>query len=51
MSYLQQQFCYAVVVNSLVPGKFEWTFIYVIFKRILMSDGWDFSNEIALIWM
>ena len=25
--------------NSLAPGKFEWNFKYVIFKRILMIDG------------
>ena len=38
-------------VNSLAPGKFEWNFRYVIFKRILVIDGWDISYEIALIWM
>ena len=51
MSYLQQQFSYAVVVNSLVPGKLEWNFIYVIFKRILVTDGWGITYEITLIWM
>ena len=39
------------VVNSLVPGKFEWNFRYVIFKRISVIDGWGMSCEIALIWM
>ena len=38
-------------VNSLAPGKFEWNFRYVLFKRILMIDGWGISCEIALIWM
>ena len=38
-------------VNSLAPGKFEWNFIYVIFKRILMIDCWGTSCEIPLIWM
>ena len=38
-------------VNSLAPGKFEWNFRYVIFKRILVIDGWGISCEIALIWM
>ena len=33
------------------PGKFEWNFRYVIFKRILVIDGWDISCEIALMWM
>ena len=38
-------------VNSLAPGKFEWNFGYVIFKRILVIDGWGISCEINLIWM
>ena len=37
--------------NSLAPGKFEWNFRYVIFKWILMVDGWSISCEIALILM
>ena len=36
---------------SLVPGKFEWNFRLVIFKQILVIDGWGISCEIALIWM
>ena len=36
---------------SLAPGKFEWNFRYVIFKQILVIDGWGISCEIALIWM
>ena len=38
-------------VNSLAPGKFEWNFGYVIFKWILVIDGWGICCEIALIWM
>ena len=38
-------------INSLAPGKFEWNFRYVIFKQILVIDGWGISCEIALIWM
>ena len=38
-------------INSMAPGKFEWNFSYVIFKRILEIDGWCISCEIALIWM
>ena len=38
-------------VNSLTPWKFEWNFRYVIFKRILVIDGWGNCCEIALIWM
>ena len=38
-------------VNSLAPGKFSWNFIYVIFKQILLIDGWGISCEIGLIWM
>ena len=37
--------------DSLAPGKFEWNFRYVIFKQILVIDGWGISCEIALIWM
>ena len=37
--------------NSLAPGKFEWNFRYVIFKWILMINGWDTSCDIALLWM
>ena len=36
---------------ALAPGKFEWYFKYVIFKQILVIDGWGISCEIALIWM
>ena len=39
------------VFNSFAPGKFEWNFRYVIFKRILAIDGWGISCEIALVWM
>ena len=38
-------------LNSLTPGKFEWNLRYVIFKRILVIDGWGISCEIAPIWM
>ena len=40
-----------VWINSLAPGKFEWNFRYIIFKWILVIDGWSISCEIALIWM
>ena len=40
-----------VEFNSLAPGKFEWNFRFVIFKQILVIDGWGISCEIALIWM
>ena len=39
------------LINSLAPGKFEWKFRYVIFKRIWVIDGWGFSCEIAPVWM
>ena len=38
-------------LNSLAPGKFEWNFRYVIFKWILVIDGWGISCEIALLSM
>ena len=37
--------------NSLARGKFEWNFRHVIFKQILVIDGWGISCEIVLIWM
>ena len=37
--------------NSLAPGKFEWNFRYVIFKRISVIDICSISCETALIWM
>ena len=37
-------FCF----KSLAPGKFEWDFRHVIFKQILVIDGWGISCEIAL---
>ena len=39
------------LINALASGKFEWNFRYVIFKRILVIDGWGIFCEIALIWM
>ena len=39
------------LINSLAPGKFEWNFRYVIFKWILVIDGWGISCEVAIIWM
>ena len=38
-------------INSLAPGRFEWNFRYIIFKWILVIDGWGISCEIALILM
>ena len=37
--------------TSLAPGNFEWNFRHVIFKQILVIDGWGIPCEIALIWM
>ena len=37
--------------NSLAPGRFEWNFMYVIFKWILVIDGLGISWGIALILM
>ena len=34
----------------LLPRKFEWNFIHVIFKEILVIDDWGISGEIALTW-
>ena len=37
--------------NSLVPGKFEWNFRYLILQIISVVDGWGISFELALRWM
>ena len=54
LSVIKQCFFFIIfydLINSLAPGKFEWNFRYVIFKQILVIDGWDISYEIVLIWM
>ena len=38
-------------VNSLAPGKFEWNFMYTIFKLISVRDVSGISCRIVLIWM
>ena len=40
-----------VTLNSSVSESFEWNFILVIFKLILVADGWDISCEIVFRWM
>ena len=40
-----------IVVNSLALGKFGWNFRHIIFKQVLVIDGWGISSEINLIWM
>ena len=40
-----------IVISILASGRFEWNFRYVIFKRILVTDGWGISCEIVLIQM
>ena len=45
------QECWKLLLNSLTSGKFEWNFRYVIFKRILVIDGWGISCEIVQAWM
>ena len=42
---------FLVLINSLAHGKFEWNFRHVIYKQILVIDGWGISCEIALLWM
>ena len=43
--------CWCSVINSLAPGKLKWNKRYVIFKLILVIDGWGISSEIVVIWM
>ena len=57
VNWLQFRYCILLlwmndsIFNSLAPGKFEWNFRYVIFKKISVIGGWGISCEIALIWM
>ena len=37
--------------NSLIPGKFEWHFRYLIVQIISVINGWGISCELALRWM
>ena len=39
------------LINSLANMRSEWDFRWVIFKLILMIDGWSISCEIILRWM
>ena len=50
-SYVPLLLWWRRTINSLAPGKFEWNFRHVIFKQILLIDGWGISCEITLIWM
>ena len=38
-------------LNSLTPGRFKVNFRWVIFKLILVVNGWGISCETALIWV
>ena len=49
--YLFPGFLIYWLLNSLAPGKFKWNFRHVIFKQILVIDGWGISCEIAQLWM
>ena len=40
-----------ILLNSLAPRRVEWNCRAVIFKLILMIDGWGISWEIVLTWM
>ena len=39
------------LINSLTPGRFKVNFRWVIFKLILVVNGWGISCETALIWV
>ena len=40
-----------ICFNPLAPGRFKVNFRWVIFKLILVVNGWGISCETALIWM
>ena len=39
------------LLNSLAFGRFQWNFIWVIFRLIFVVDGLGISCEISLTWM
>ena len=39
---------HCTVINSLAPGRFQHNLRKIIFKLILVTDGYDISSEIAL---
>ena len=43
--------CCVCLFNSLTPGRFKVNFRWVIFKLILVVNGWGISYETALIWV
>ena len=47
---IQSPFVQGCYINSLTLGNLN-QILYVIFKWILVIDGWDISCEIALRWM
>ena len=44
------QWCTATIVNSLVPGRFQFNFRKVILKLTLVNGSWGVTYEIALRW-
>ena len=38
-------------INSLTPGRFQWNFVWIIFKLISVIDGRDITCEIVLRWI
>ena len=40
-----------IFINSLVPGRFEWNFRYIISKVISVIGCWGISCEIAIRWL
>ena len=39
------------LVNSLAPGRFQWNFVWIIFKLISVIGGRDITSEIVLRWI
>ena len=39
------------MLNSLTPGRFQWNFVWIIFKLISVIDGRDITYEIVLRWI
>ena len=38
-------------LNSLAPGRFQWNFVWIIFKLISVIGGRDIASEIVLRWI
>ena len=49
--YSHLEICFSSLFNSLAPARFDWSLGQVIFKQILLTDGWGIFCETTLRWI